>query len=285
MTHRVNHLSEANLMTMQAGVLEGHKSYVKGVAWDPIGTYIASQSDDKSIIIWRCSDWSIIYVVTSPFEEVNITHAQPIKDSHTESLNDNQYCRGMSVKRKHERLCLTWWFNQYSIHPICMMSGSFVDSCQHKWTLSLSSSQNVGLLDELGRLHVMQNFVTSTFSLRLTWNPDGQYVSGANSFQAPKHGAALLTRGSWKADLGVMGHKAPVTVISYSPLLYHSDDPDDPDYCYACGSQVLLSISKYCHTISHRTVLNSWIRAVDACLECTRKCWEVGLNFSQHSNL
>ena len=29
--------------------LEGHTSFVKGVAWDPIGKYLASQSDDKTV--------------------------------------------------------------------------------------------------------------------------------------------------------------------------------------------------------------------------------------------
>lgn len=29
--------------------LEGHKSYVKGIAWDPIGKYLASQSDDRTV--------------------------------------------------------------------------------------------------------------------------------------------------------------------------------------------------------------------------------------------
>ncbi|XP_020535101.1 protein HIRA isoform X2 [Jatropha curcas] len=42
-------------------VLRGHSSLVKGVAWDPIGSFIASQSDDKTVIIWRTSDWSLAH--------------------------------------------------------------------------------------------------------------------------------------------------------------------------------------------------------------------------------
>ncbi|XP_051113355.1 protein HIRA isoform X2 [Andrographis paniculata] len=42
-------------------ILRGHASLVKGVAWDPIGSFIASQSDDKTVIIWRTSDWSLIH--------------------------------------------------------------------------------------------------------------------------------------------------------------------------------------------------------------------------------
>ncbi|TYH70024.1 hypothetical protein ES332_D05G090800v1 [Gossypium tomentosum] len=42
-------------------VLRGHSSLVKGVAWDPIRSFIASQSDDKTVIIWRTSDWSLAH--------------------------------------------------------------------------------------------------------------------------------------------------------------------------------------------------------------------------------
>ncbi|MCL7045975.1 hypothetical protein MKW94_016518, partial [Papaver nudicaule] len=42
-------------------VLRGHSSLVKGVCGDPIGSFIASQSDDKTVIIWRTSDWSLAH--------------------------------------------------------------------------------------------------------------------------------------------------------------------------------------------------------------------------------
>ena len=41
-------------------VLRGHTSLVKGISWDPIGSFqLAIQSDDKSVIILRTSDWSL----------------------------------------------------------------------------------------------------------------------------------------------------------------------------------------------------------------------------------
>ena len=50
--------------------LTGHTGLVKGVTWDPVGQYLASQSDDKSLRIWRTKDWKQQACITEPFKEV-----------------------------------------------------------------------------------------------------------------------------------------------------------------------------------------------------------------------
>eukprot|EP00887_Chlorella_sp_A99_P002134 scaffold21.g2134.t1 len=50
--------------------LDLHTSFVKGVAWDPVGTYLASQSEDKSVVIWRCDDWSVVATVRGPWSQM-----------------------------------------------------------------------------------------------------------------------------------------------------------------------------------------------------------------------
>ena len=42
------------------------------------GKYVASQSDDKSVRIWKTSDWKEETVVTEPFEEVLRRSSIPI---------------------------------------------------------------------------------------------------------------------------------------------------------------------------------------------------------------
>jgi len=44
---------------------------VKGVTWDPIGKYVATQSEDKTLRIWRTSDWTTEHIVKEPFNEVD----------------------------------------------------------------------------------------------------------------------------------------------------------------------------------------------------------------------
>lgn len=49
--------------------LRGHTGLVKGVTWDPVGKFMASQSDDRSVKIWKTADWTCQSTITEPFEE------------------------------------------------------------------------------------------------------------------------------------------------------------------------------------------------------------------------
>lgn len=59
----------AGSVAPQAAWLRGHTGMVKGVAWDPVGKYIASQSDDRTVRIWRTADWTCQSTISEPFEE------------------------------------------------------------------------------------------------------------------------------------------------------------------------------------------------------------------------
>lgn len=54
--------------------LRGHTGLVKGLTWDPVGKYIASQADDHSLRVWRTVDWQMEANITKPFSEVNKAH-------------------------------------------------------------------------------------------------------------------------------------------------------------------------------------------------------------------
>ena len=49
--------------------LDQHQGFVKGVCWDPVGEFLATQSDDKSVKIWRTTDWELEAEVRKPFED------------------------------------------------------------------------------------------------------------------------------------------------------------------------------------------------------------------------
>lgn len=56
--------------------LSGHLGFVKGVVFDPVGQYLATQSDDNTMKIWRTGDWGLERSIESAFEDApksNIT--------------------------------------------------------------------------------------------------------------------------------------------------------------------------------------------------------------------
>lgn len=55
--------------------LKGHTGLVKGLTWDPVGKYIASQADDHSLKVWRTMDWQLETNITKPFSEVRLNFA------------------------------------------------------------------------------------------------------------------------------------------------------------------------------------------------------------------
>lgn len=58
------------LFIEQVTVLRGHTGMIKGVTWDPVGSYLASQSDDKTVRVWRTYDWQLESCIKEPFKEV-----------------------------------------------------------------------------------------------------------------------------------------------------------------------------------------------------------------------
>lgn len=47
--------------------MEGHRDFVKGLCWDPAGNFLASQSDDRTVIIWNVYDWTPVKTISEPF--------------------------------------------------------------------------------------------------------------------------------------------------------------------------------------------------------------------------
>ncbi|EPY53664.1 hira protein [Schizosaccharomyces cryophilus OY26] len=47
--------------------IEAHQSHVKGITFDPAGKYFATESDDRTIKVWRVSDFALEKTISEPF--------------------------------------------------------------------------------------------------------------------------------------------------------------------------------------------------------------------------
>jgi protein HIRA/HIR1 len=48
--------------------LSSHRGFVKGVVFDPLGQYLATQSDDNTMKIWKTSDWTLEKSIEDVFD-------------------------------------------------------------------------------------------------------------------------------------------------------------------------------------------------------------------------
>ena len=46
---------------------------MKGITWDPAGQFLAAQSDDRTVKVYRTSDWKIEKEITAPYQNGNTT--------------------------------------------------------------------------------------------------------------------------------------------------------------------------------------------------------------------
>lgn len=61
--------SPLTLLLERLRKLDQHQGFVKGVCWDPVGEFMATQSDDKTVKIWRTTDWQLEAEIRKPFED------------------------------------------------------------------------------------------------------------------------------------------------------------------------------------------------------------------------
>ncbi|CAO3591956.1 unnamed protein product [Absidia cylindrospora] len=71
--HLRGHDSMYRTSPVEVNKITQHSGFVKGIAFNPAGKYLASQSDDKKVKIWRTSNWHKEAEVKDPFYKASGT--------------------------------------------------------------------------------------------------------------------------------------------------------------------------------------------------------------------
>jgi chromatin assembly factor 1 subunit B len=53
-------------------VLAGHGSFLKGVAWDPIDSYVATLGEDRAVRLWSSETWACVVTVEKSLEHMSL---------------------------------------------------------------------------------------------------------------------------------------------------------------------------------------------------------------------
>lgn len=136
-------------------IIKGHENMIKGLAWDPLGQFLASQADCEGVFVWRTSDWKCVKCVKEPFIE------------------------------------------------------------------SMEGSDH----------------------LRLSWSPNGMYLTAVQAYSLPQPYVAVLSRDKWSLEFCVVGHKSGVSISKWNPRFFlprgqsmESGDPNKLAMCLCLGS-------------------------------------------------
>ena len=225
--------------------LSKHVKVVTCCAWSSNGSWLASGSDDTQVLLWtntgaswtrqatlRGHTMDVLDVAWGDDDKVlascSIDNTVLIWDVETKSMTMTP----KTTLRGHKN-----WVKGVAWDP----TGRFLASAGEDrrvlvWRRDKNASSEFRVEADIRA--PFEDVTAQTFFQRLSWAPDGRSLGVPNARKALQATACVLARGKWESVADLVGHRHPVTVVRFSPVLFHGeDDEDQPRSVVAIGGQ------------------------------------------------
>ncbi|GAA6039502.1 hypothetical protein JCM8097_009584 [Rhodosporidiobolus ruineniae] len=226
--------------------LSSHTGPVMSVRWSNGGSFLASGSDDRVVMIWAhdgSGGGKVWGSETTNIENWKATRRLVGHNSDVAGVDwspDDSYLASVGL----DNVVLIWSGQTFELvrkldaHLGFVKGLVFDPAGQFLATQADDNSLKVWRTDTW-TLHadVREPFEDAPKAnvMRPTWSPDGAYVVTPNSMNGPVFCAAVVERHSWKSHNSLIGHPDIVQVAAYNPLIFLRDPAQPASINNSCS--------------------------------------------------
>ncbi|KAH9477977.1 Protein HIR1 [Psilocybe cubensis] len=211
-----------------------HTGPVLTVRWAHSGRWLASGSDDETVMVWdhdpnaRGKVWGT--------DDVNVEGWKPLKrlQGHESDVTDvawsptDRYLASVGL----DSAVIIWCGytlerlrkldqHQGFVKGVCWDPvGEFMATQSDDRTVKIWKTTDWSLEAEVRK--PFEDSPGSTFFRRLSWSPDGAHITASNATNNKGYVfiAAVITRNTWTSEISLVGHENTVEVACYNPHIF-----------------------------------------------------------------
>ncbi|KAF4616734.1 hypothetical protein D9613_008669 [Agrocybe pediades] len=211
-----------------------HTGPVLTVRWAHSGKWLASGSDDETVLVWDHDPNARGKVWGS--DEINVEGWKPLKrlQGHESDVTDvawspgDRYLASVGL----DSAVMVWCGftlerlrkldqHQGFVKGVCWDPvGEFLATQSDDRTVKIWKTTDWSLEAEVRK--PFEDSPGSTFFRRLSWSPDGAHITASNATNNKGYVfiAAVITRNTWTSEISLVGHENTVEVAAYNPHIF-----------------------------------------------------------------